>query len=66
MIQKKKIQNSILHIGSRMKNDTRKQICVIIERVNYNLPKSENSRQSKCLIEKELAIMDALRHFKEL
>lgn len=25
-----------------------KQKCGIIERVNYNLPKSENSRQPKC------------------
>ena len=30
-----------------------KQKCGIIERVNYNLPKSENSRQPKCPPEKE-------------
>ena len=41
-----------------------KQKCGIIERANYNLPKSENSRQPKCPLEKELLIEDALRHFK--
>ena len=40
-----------------------KQKCGIIERVNYNLPKSENSRQLKCPPEKEIAIMEALQHF---
>jgi 23S rRNA (uracil1939-C5)-methyltransferase len=40
-----------------------KQKCGIIERVNYNLPKSENSRQPKCTPEKEKAIRDALEHF---
>lgn len=41
-----------------------KQKCGIIERVNYNLPKSENSRQPKCSPEKEKAIRDALEYFK--
>lgn len=41
-----------------------KQKCGIIERENYNLPKSENSRQPKCPPEKEVAIEDALRHFQ--
>lgn len=36
----------------------------IVERVNYNLPKSENSRQPKCPPEKENAIIEALRHFR--
>ena len=36
----------------------------IIERVNYNLPKSENSRQPKCPPEKEAAIREALEHFR--
>lgn len=36
----------------------------IIERVNYNLPKSENSRQPNCPPEKEKAIVTALKHFK--
>lgn len=38
--------------------------CGIIERDNYNKPKSENTKQPKCPKEKEEAIMDALRHFK--
>ncbi len=41
-----------------------KQKCGIIERANYNLPKSENSRQPKCPPEKEKAIREALEHFK--
>ncbi len=36
----------------------------IIERANYNLPKSENSRQPKCPPEKEEAIRDAMKHFR--
>ncbi len=41
-----------------------KEKCGIIERVNYNLPKSENSRQPKCPPEKEVAIREALGHFR--
>ncbi len=41
-----------------------KEKCGIIERVNYNLPKSENSRQPKCPPEKEAAIREALEHFQ--
>ncbi|MCI9517525.1 MAG: 23S rRNA (uracil(1939)-C(5))-methyltransferase RlmD [Lachnospiraceae bacterium] len=41
-----------------------KQKCGIIERANYNLPKSENSRQPKCPPEKEMAIREALGHFR--
>ena len=41
-----------------------KQAFGIIERENYNKPKSENSRQPKCPPEKEKAIRDALKHFK--
>ena len=41
-----------------------KHKCGIIERENYNLPKSENSRQAGCTEEKEAAIMDAFRHFQ--
>lgn len=33
-------------------------------RENFNLPKSEDARQSKCPAEKEKAIEDALRHFQ--
>ena len=36
----------------------------IIERANYNLPKSENSRQPKCPPEKEKAIREALEYFR--
>ncbi len=36
----------------------------IIERENYNKPKSENSRQPGCPEEKVTAIEDALRHFQ--
>ena len=41
-----------------------KQKCGIIERANYNPPKSENSRQPKCPPEKETAIKEALEHFR--
>lgn len=40
-----------------------KQKYGIIERENYNKPKSENARQPKCSPEKEAAIIDALRYF---
>ena len=36
----------------------------IIERENYNKPKSENSRQPGCPEEKVKAIEDAMRHFQ--
>lgn len=35
----------------------------IIERENYNNPKSENATQPKCPPEKEAAITEALKHF---
>ncbi len=35
----------------------------IIERENYNKPKSENARQPKCPPEKEAAITEALKYF---
>ena len=41
-----------------------KEKCEIIERVNYNQSKSENSRQPKCPPEKEAAIREALKHFR--
>lgn len=41
-----------------------KEKCGIIDRVNYNLLKSDNSRQSKCLPEKEAAIREALEYFR--
>ncbi len=36
----------------------------IIERENYNKPKSEDSRQPGCSEEKVKAIEDAMRHFQ--
>lgn len=35
----------------------------IIERENYNKPKSEDARQPQCPPEKERAITEALKHF---
>ena len=40
-----------------------KQKCGIIERVNYNRPRSENVKQPQCPPEKETAIMEALKYF---
>lgn len=40
-----------------------KEKCSIIERGNYNLSKSKNSRQPKCPSEKEAAIREAFEHF---
>ena len=36
----------------------------IIERENYNLPKSEDSKQPQCPKEKEDAIVAALKYFQ--
>ena len=40
-----------------------KQKYGIIERENYNKPKSENARQPKCPTEKDAAITEALKYF---
>lgn len=40
-----------------------KRKCGIAVGENYNLSKSEDSRQPQCPVEKEKAIMDALEHF---
>ena len=40
-----------------------KQKCGIIERENYNKPKSENVKQPQCPPEKEKAIKEVLKHF---
>lgn len=40
-----------------------KQKYGIIERENYNKPKSENTRQPKCPSDKEAAITEALQYF---
>ena len=41
-----------------------KQKYGIIERENYNKPKSEDAKQPKCPPEKEKAIRAALQHFR--
>lgn len=41
-----------------------KQKCGIIERNNYNKPKSDNSKQPNCTEEKENAIIETFKHFK--
>lgn len=41
-----------------------KEKCGMVKRINYNKPKSENTRQPNCPPEKEQAILDAFRHFK--
>ena len=38
-----------------------KQKCGIIEKINYNLPKSENSIQPKCPLEKDIRVV--LEHY---
>lgn len=40
-----------------------KQKCGIIERENYNKPKSDDARQPQCPPDKERAITEALKHF---
>ena len=40
-----------------------KQKCGIIERENYNKPKSEDAKQPQCPPEKETAITEALKSF---
>lgn len=40
-----------------------KQQCGIIERENYNKPKSEDAKQPQCPPDKEKAIKEALTHF---
>lgn len=61
------IKNYVLKIyGLKVSNLYISQIkrkCGIEVGENYNLPKSEGSRQPQCPIEKEKAIRDALKHF---
>ena len=40
-----------------------KQKCGIIERENYNKPKSQEAKQPQCPPDKEKAIKEALKHF---
>lgn len=57
VLKKIGLQVSNLHISQV------KRKCGIEVGVNYNLPKSENSKQPQCPEEKEKAIRDALEHF---
>lgn len=41
-----------------------KRECGIVERENYNLPKTEGNRVPQCPEEKREAILDAFKHFK--
>ena len=41
-----------------------KRKCGLIERENYNKPKSEKTKQPGCTKEREDAIMDAFKHFQ--
>ena len=41
-----------------------KRECGIVERVNYNLPKTEGKRVPQCTEAKREAILDAFRHFR--
>ncbi|MCD8098815.1 MAG: 23S rRNA methyltransferase [Lachnospiraceae bacterium] len=55
------------HTGMKVSNLNIAQIKQkygIIERENYNKPKSENAKQRRCTSEKEEAIVDALQYFK--
>lgn len=55
------------HTGLKVSNLYIAQVkrkCGIIERGNYNLPKSEDSRQPKCPLEKEVAIREVLEYFQ--
>lgn len=57
----------IEHSGLKVSNLYISQIkrkCGIEVGKNYNLPKSEDSRQPKCPPEKEAAIREALEHFR--
>ena len=63
----KEIQEYVLKLhGLKVSNLYISQVkrkCGIEVGENYNLPKSENSRQPQCPAEKEKAIRDALEHF---
>ena len=41
-----------------------KRKCRLAVGQNYNLSKKENAKVPQCPLEKEVAIMDALKHFK--
>ena len=62
-----KIRDYVLaHSGLKVSNlyiAQVKQRCGIIERENYNMPKSEDAKQPQCPPDKEQAIKEALQHF---
>ncbi len=54
------------HMGLKVSNlyiAQVKQKCGIIERENYNKPKYKDAKQPQCPPEKEMVIMEALKHF---
>ena len=63
----KEIQEYVLEkFGLKVSNLYISQVkrkCGIEVGENYNLPKSEDSRQPQCQVEKDKAIMDALERF---
>ncbi len=63
----KEIQEYVLeHTGLKVSSLYIAQVkekCGIIERENYNKPKSEDARQPQCPLNKEKAIKEALKHF---
>ena len=65
MLKEHGLKVSNLYI-SQVKNAIKKDCvrkCGIEVGENYNRPKSEDSRQPQCPVEKEKAIRDALEHF---
>lgn len=58
VLEKSRLKVSSLYIAQV------KRKCGIIERVNYNLSKSEDARQPKCPEEKERAIREVLEYFE--
>lgn len=61
-IQKYVLMEHRLKVSNLYISQVKKKCGIEVEE-NYNLPKSENSRQPQCPKEKEKAIRDALKHF---
>ena len=57
MLEQTGLQVSSLYIAQV------KRECGIIERENYNKPKTEDANQPQCPEEKKKAIEEALKHF---
>ena len=62
-IQDYVMENTGLHV-SNLNIAQVKRKYGILERQNYNLPKTDGARQPQCTPEKERAIVDAFRHYK--